>query len=989
MAKNETIGARYYISLFLLLECAFKASGQDPVFRHFGVETGLPSSEVYQTFFDNKGNAWITTDLGLVKYDGNSFKTYGVESGLADYVNFIFYDDGRGKIWLSGYNAGLSYIENNKIYAYEHNAKLTSELLHRVIRKIHLDREYNLRIYPAGFEYCIKVDSSGVVSREPFLSFEPDPGRVYYGRDFADGTSVFGCYSSNDDPKYWKNAHFYHVNENNELNEYHFELPDQDELYLDYVYGKTKDGTLIFAIDGLVKIIPPNGAISNVPLNSKITYTFTEDQEGGLWLGLFHDGAIRIDQNSASGYETFFHGKSVSHINQDPEGGYWISTLSDGVYYIPDLNFRSAFGHNEKPTWVRSIVVHNNEMIGGDDLGNLYSWQLDEKGAFTGKSKILDNLLRVFHVDTMQNQLYIASSSPHSVRRLGSQEAYNFTARTLSVQSDNRILVSLGACVYEYNAQFERTANICSQLGFTMHAHKIRKYGNGCLLAHSGGLTELTGDGYIEHANLHPELRTRISDVVQFRDGMLLATHKGVLYYDGVHTINLTKDHSLKFKTCRTLEVENNNVIWAGTDNGVIKIELQNSKLLHPITTTHFLKNDGLSSANIYDLALVGDFIWVSSTSGVNYFPKQYKPRYLPPISIEIASMRANGEELEIKSDLELPASTNNLLFRFKGNCLRCQGNIHFKYRLLGADSSWVETSSQNVQFSNLFPRKYSFELFAGDYTGAWNSTKKIVSFSIRPRFWQIPWVQVLSVIFVFAVIAILLTQRFRVINRQNKLNRRIDKLHFQALNAQMNPHFVFNALNAIQQFVLRNDPLMSNKYLGKFARLMRLVLNNSQEQLVGLDDDLETLLIYIEIETLRFPGLFKWSIDVDPELDTSSIKVPPLLMQPLVENSIKHGLTPKNGNGELLIRINKSRSHLLITVSDNGIGIKSAETLKNGSKHKSVGLGHTRKRIELLQSIYGKKVSFEVVDLENTTKGTTGTRIHLKLPLLIAGHTT
>lgn len=220
---------------------------------------------------------------------------------------------------------------------------------------------------------------------------------------------------------------------------------------------------------------------------------------------------------------------------------------------------------------------------------------------------------------------------------------------------------------------------------------------------------------------------------------------------------------------------------------------------------------------------------------------------------------------------------------------------------------------------------------------------------------------------------------------KQAELFRQKAELKMEALRAQMNPHFIFNSLNSINRFILKNDKTQASEYLVKFARLVRMILQNSQSSLITLEDELECLQLYLQLEAMRFNNKFSYAINIKNDVEPFAVKVPPLMIQPFVENAIWHGLMHKQDAGELTITISQDDQHLFISVKDNGVGRKEAEILKhkNNSEYKSVGLKVTAERIALVQpSFIGSPVVIN--DLINDDGSAAGTEVVIKLPMML-----
>lgn len=228
------------------------------------------------------------------------------------------------------------------------------------------------------------------------------------------------------------------------------------------------------------------------------------------------------------------------------------------------------------------------------------------------------------------------------------------------------------------------------------------------------------------------------------------------------------------------------------------------------------------------------------------------------------------------------------------------------------------------------------------------------------------------------------LKENERTILENLVLKQKASELEMQALRAQMNPHFIFNALASINNFILTNNQLQASEYLIKFSKLIRLILENSTLALISLDQELEALKLYIELEALRFKHRFEYQFVLSKDLDVTSIKVPPLILQPFVENAIHHGLMSKEGPGHLTVTITEMEDRLELKITDDGIGRQSAELLQTASKHKSLGMKVTAERIGFLNSLHTEQTSINITDLKDEEGKASGTEITIHIPVII-----
>ncbi|PBQ30809.1 hypothetical protein CNR22_03130 [Sphingobacteriaceae bacterium] len=250
-------------------------------------------------------------------------------------------------------------------------------------------------------------------------------------------------------------------------------------------------------------------------------------------------------------------------------------------------------------------------------------------------------------------------------------------------------------------------------------------------------------------------------------------------------------------------------------------------------------------------------------------------------------------------------------------------------------------------------------------------------------RFWYIPVVMVVIILLVIVVIRWRINYFRRKEKERNDLQQKFAQMEMKALRSQMNPHFIFNAINSIQHYVLTNEKELANKYLVKFSQLMRNILDLSKQELISLKDELETVKLYLDIESLRFNNAFSFAITISDDVSTSEIRLPPLLIQPFVENAIWHGLLLKEGNKKLDIRVFKRENNLIIEIDDNGIGREVSQKFNNKElKRRSFGMDITQDRLSVLEKVFGISISFDVYDKKDDTGQALGTTVFINIKL-------
>lgn len=339
---------------------------------------------------------------------------------------------------------------------------------------------------------------------------------------------------------------------------------------------------------------------------------------------------------------------------------------------------------------------------------------------------------------------------------------------------------------------------------------------------------------------------------------------------------------------------------------------------------------------------------------------------------------------------INLSYRQNFFSFDFSAIGFSLPQKITYRYMLKGFDPEWKDgTQRKFAAYTNVPGGDYQFIVEAINNEGIASGNPSVTHIHISTVWWKTTWFWMLASILILGIGYLLYRLRIAQVRKEERLKsdyeRRLADVEMSALRAQMNPHFIFNSLNSIEYYIISNDPEKASDYLNRFSRLIRLTLQNSKTTIVRLKDDLEGLQLYIELESLRFDNLFDYEVQVQQGMDLEKTMIPPLLIQPYVENAIWHGLMQKKGEkGMLSISISKRKNNLICYVEDNGIGREAADRLKSKSamKRKSYGMKITSDRLDALNHLAGTKASVQIFDLKNDQGEAAGTRVELVIPL-------
>lgn len=973
--------------LFLLVVnvCTY---AQSPVYKHYSVADGLPSSEVYHVFQDSKGYIWFATVNGVSRFDGYEFKNYSYENGLPDNSVFEIYEDYKGRIWFIPYSFKLSYFENDSIYEYKYNNKFISRFISYTSpskRGLFVDRKDNFYISDV-LNGIYKINSNGECKKIVCNT----AGIVYIINNIPLFKITDG---KNNKISIIRNNKITSKFESNDF------FPNQVTPQVQIFKNK-----IFLSSDKHFYVIQDDCLKQKYNLESTI-YWMCFDKSNKLWMGFADSGACYFENGDLSKKSSlqFLPGKSITSVLVDKENGIWFTTINDGVYYLPSLFFRSfTLKDGLTSNYVGAIAVSHDTLWAGLNGGKIIRISNNNKKFFDIKKEqqfyslvynvksgslyfggiysagvISKNIIKLYKNDhptwsKKNNKIWL---SCRNILLTGENSFwfgyYNFLAYIekghLAYHSfqDDKTKMRVGALC------FDNDSNLLIGSFSGLWKYVKPKYG-------------ISGGSFINYGEKNPLLKTRILDLKKDNDGTLwIATKEiGIIVYNKDTIYQITTKNGLSTNTVSKLLIDKNTV-WAGTNNGLNKITInvgKNKKFtIQKITTT-----SGLVSNEINDLAMSGSTIYVATPEGITFFgSNNIKPNTSFP-QIVIKSIKINFHDTTILNNYELSHNYNNVEINFAGLSFHNAGKIFYKYKMTGAGNEFNFTTSPTVQYPALTPGNYTFEVYVANEEGNWNNKPLRIQFNIKPPFYNTWWFIMISILVLITIIWMAFVTRLKRIREKNKTRNSLYQYMLKALGQQMNPHFIFNSLNSLQYYILQNDKNKSSSYLEKFASLMRLTLDNSQEQLILLSNELKAVELYLQLEQIRFKEKFEFVINAKDE-DTLNYKIAPLLLQPFVENAIHHGFLTKEDKGLLTITILKKEQILHCIIEDNGIGREASEALKAGRviKRRSLGTRITATRIGIINNLYGTEMTVKYIDLKSHDGKAIGTRVEILIPIL------
>ena len=457
----------------------------------------------------------------------------------------------------------------------------------------------------------------------------------------------------------------------------------------------------------------------------------------------------------------------------------------------------------------------------------------------------------------------------------------------------------------------------------------------------------------------------------------------GLIRYDPKNdsVVQFDRNDGLPGDYVQTITTDSKNNLWLTTEYGITQFNTKTLKSQSHISAgsqiTTFDQHQSVFDpfANDLVIALPNRLLFVSTENNSSNPP--------PPQPI-LSRISINNQEQFIdplKQMLKLNSNQKNISIDFTAVNFSEVDNILFAYMLSGADKDWkIVDAGRTANYTTLTPGNYTFTVKAGNENGKWNPQTASFSFTIAPPWWQTWWFRISAVVLISGFVFLLFHRRIKAVRHEAELKHQIAETEMMALRAQMNPHFIFNCINSIDAMIQSNDKYQATVYLNKFAKLIRNILDSSKQNLVPLTKDIETLQLYVDLELFRNENKFKAEIIADAELLQEDYQVPPLIVQPYVENAILHGLRYRDDNeGRLNVSIQRENGTLKYVITDNGIGRngKQGKTHDIKKQKQAYGLQISNDRVRLFNN--EEKASVQITDLENNGKPC-GTKVTVQL---------
>lgn len=990
--SDKMIKRALLIIIIFVLSIALFA--QKPVFRHYSVNEGLPSSEVYHIIQDSKGYIWIATNMGVSRFDGREFRNFDIQDGLPENTVFEVYEDETGRVWFVGFPFQLAYFSNDSIIPYKFNSVLrmiAGKGSVPVKKSFRVDKENNVVFSFLSKGEIYSVDSKGVV--KDLIGKNEITNSI---RIIENQNHLFTSQSGGIDNL---------VNIVLKLPDYVSTFPVVKSANYSFSYIVTHKGSFdeiyIVQNDYLI-MITPDGKFQQKLFPHRLIW-ISSDQKGNIWVGTDKNGVYCMNPKEVMSPPLlqYLDGLSVSSFLEDNEGGKWFTTLENGIFYFSSEAFKSydlEDGFSDIKINCLEIFQGNLYVGTNDDFLNIVDGKkiasIGISGKLGGVTYVLeswrDSLLWIGTNEYLYsyngkkmtrfiNNYKFIEENTISSRKVFSLKDIGFMGSDKILLGESRGLSILkdGDVIYNsfYNDNVELRIESIE-----------RETDSSFLLGALNGLWRFTGSRYEFLGVGSPLLKQRITDIVAFgeKDKYILGTKGSGLVVSINDTIRqISRLNGLSSNSITSLLLTGND-LWIGTNGGLNLIDIRDIGKENPNVVV-LKKEHGLISNEINQLAGNEDYIYIATNAGLTVFDrKKHKPvQYIPPVYINSISIMKR--DTLVADNYRLSHNQNFITISYYGISFRDGGNLLYKYRLRGLSDEWVTTNNLEVEYAFLPSGDYMFEVVAINSDGNESLVPAKLHFVILSPFWKTWWFISLSVLAIIAVSYAYYAHRLRQLKKEHALQNDSNWYRQQSLTRQMDPHFVFNTLNSIQSYIIKNDRMASSQYLSKFAKLMRLILNNSQNQAIPLSNEIDALNLYMELESLRFHHKFEFSINYDSSVDIETSYIPAFLIQPFIENAIWHGIMGLKSIGIISVGFTKDAGQLICTIEDNGIGRAKSKAMKSETEEakKSLGISLVESRLKLLNDFYGTNMKVVFTDLYAADKTPAGTRVVINLPII------
>ncbi|ALJ06686.1 histidine kinase [Pseudalgibacter alginicilyticus] len=960
----------FVIPLFLLELVA----AQNPVFKHMADVSNLPDVEFYDVLEDHENYIWLAANKGLYRYDGKTYQRFSHPNQKGNSL-FQLSLDSNGILWCNNISGQLFYIKNNKLNLFFDASHLVKGQLSPFAIS-----ENNIRLFTTTGIYDIHRTTKKTT-------------KIFNGFCFSSANYASTNYAFTTDIESDTKRHQVYKLEgtktipileikNSKLIQSPLLFAFKNAIFLTY---KSDSENIIYFINkanNTAKKLATPKQIKEETIYNLLSFgdTYWFLTTSGIFVYDFKNGAFIFK-------EQLFQTESITDVELDFNNNYWFTTLDHGVFVSPNLNIRRIELEAIKSKVTTSCALSNNQFVLATNDGKLlfYNHSNHIKTLQLPGKKIIGNL---FH--DIEKQLLIISinASESFVMDLKTNkiiDAKNKFAVAKTFSKINKNTLFYGN--YKEGIVYKNPFSLSEKKVISSNRVKASIVNNNKLfVSYINGVFKYDLNTYTA-LELKLNQNSLIVDAIAKTENTIWMStqHNGLLKFENntlsKSVISLPKP--LEINTLKSDSV----FLWVSTNKGLYRYHTKDHNL-------KFLSDqDGLNTT-INDFLILKDFIVLIFPKAFYILQKNkglFKAFKTSKIKIEAVSI--NDLDTLLQANYKLPYNLNKIGVSFNSNGFQSNQHVKYQYRVKQIDTSWknIPLHTHFVNFNSLSSGTYTFELKAKNISAKTPVFATPITFIITKPFWETYWFYGLVLTSIIGVFWLYFRWRLQQKEAQRiaeidkiLIDKKITNLRLENLRSQMNPHFIFNALNSIQDYIISNEKELASSYLVKFSRLIRIYLDYSQQNEITLAEELNALKLYLELEKVRFEDELEYQISIDNLLNTNQIKVPSLFIQPYVENALKHGLLHKLNDRKLHIEAKIiQQNKLQITVEDNGIGRAHSEKLKRpNQQHKPFATKANKERVHLYKNKLKRDITITTNDLYDKNNEAAGTKVVITMPI-------
>jgi len=956
---------------------------QEKLFRDYSVKEGLASNTVYKVIVDKKGFLWFGTEAGVSMFDGTTFTNFSANDGLIDNDVFGLFEDNGGRIWFLCFDQQPCYYYQGKFF----NANNFKELKKIKNYDWHTVFKQQNDIWFSGKQYLYRFKDNKITQYS-----EPNTEHLIFITEID--STIYAV--SDSAVRYFNND-----KQQFELYPGLKSLFDLHDRTIDIGKGqiiliKGKEGGKHTSLCR-ININPAKHTVvkGKCIVYDKEIINNTFDKESNVLRTIFTDNTVierDILSDSLPIIAQYKLNSFASYIATDKQGNRWVTFLHGGIEMFPGTGSNKILMpvKANNPSTYYSIAKVDDEIIVGNNTNTLFFLKngvlqkIKQSDQYAKNSRVIDMKM------DKHNKLWIGRDDGICIYDPAKKKFYpiNIPTNVKDIKYDSANDMMLFASTWgpfsilckgipkRVSLSKERTTSIAGSLSDT------------CWFATLDGLYFYSGKTSRPETSFSTQFKSRVTCLETDKNrrlwvgtssnGVFLVQNNEVKYHFSIQ-------NGLSSNICKNIFIDEYDEAWISTNLGVSRIRIDKDCF----AITIYNDKNCLVDNNVNDVLVVKDTVYVVSSTGIAFFSKNnITNNYLFPVYI--TKIKAGDSELATgDSVFKFSSKQNTLSISFSGLSYLSNGEIKYKYYIEGLNDEPVFTKNNSVTYSKLSPGIYNFYVSATDVFGNKSNRAAHIQFTIVPQWYQIIWLRWLAILAII-VVAVIVTFKYSKQYEKRKrlrseLQQTISRLELEAIHSQINPHFIFNCLNAIQSAIYKNNVETANYFITRFAKLMRQALMLSKESFISIEEEYNFISNYLEVEKLRHNNSFEYSIEIDNSVNKSSPSVPAFVLQPFIENSINHGIKYlKKEKGSITLRFIKT-DKLQIELDDNGIGINAANKI-NQSKlvdHNSKGIMLMNARIKSLNEIYNRNIQIKIIDKQKLNDDTHGTTVIISLDLL------